>query len=171
MKQFQTHAQSRHSVLHELSKAVKTLGPDTPAEKRLKRNLIVWDKHHAVARENHDAAAISDNKLAQLDVAFATLNKAFLELEETLKAKPPQDPDDYPSSVNSRLYRTLKKNLKCRCIQSCSSPDSHRYTRLYLTPQDYMREQDVRFDLLFSGDVLLTYKRFPWRQVRLLLPR
>lgn len=150
---------------------MKTLGPGTPAEKRLKRNLIAWDKHHAVARKNHDAAAISDNKLAQLHEAFATLNKAFLELEETVKGKSLQDPDDYPSSINSRLYHTLKTNLKCRCIQSCPSPDSHRYTRLYLTPQDYMREQDVRFDLLFSEDVLLTCKRFPWRQVRLLLPR
>lgn len=157
---------------------MKTLGPDTPAEKRLKRNLIVWDKHHAdarkhhaVARKNQNAAAISNNALVQLREAFATLNKAFLELEETVEGKPPPDPDDYPSSVNSRLYQTLKENLKCRCIQSCPSPDSHRYTRLYLTPQDYIREQDVRFDLLFSGDVLLTYKRFHWQQVRLLLPR
>lgn len=139
------------------------------AATRLRSNLVACNKHYAAIRKGRHPSHKSTNVLDRLHKSFSNLNDHFKVLEETIKKKPPQDPEEYPQSVNGRLYRTLRQNLQCRCTQPCV--DSHQHTRLCLSPEVQIRGQDIVFDFLFSNDVKSALAAFRWQQVRLFVSK
>ena len=145
---------------------------DSSIERAVRATLDALDKKHTAARKKRLDTVVSRNELQRLFAALEAFNRPYRELEDGNKRRPPQKPNDYPASINGQIYEALKQQLECDRYQSCTCAGSPRLTRLCLRPRITLRDEDVLFDVVFSGGLTRTSRDFEhWQLVRFLLSR